>query len=93
MYRPVYTGQTVPQLAASVRWKVNRKAYGVGTGFKHDMISNSLGDEIRPLTHMTIFAAHTEVGGKASHDLTEFTSFHLIGNTVKFSGSSGQRNP
>lgn len=35
-----------PILAASVRWKLNRNDFGVGTKFQHTAIPNFIGDEI-----------------------------------------------
>ena len=41
-----HLGQSTRLLAASVRWTINRKAYGVGAGFKHNSIPDFLGDGI-----------------------------------------------
>lgn len=34
------------QVAVSIEWKLNRKDYGVGVGFKHTSIKNFISDEI-----------------------------------------------
>lgn len=35
-----------PILGVSIRWKANRRDYGIGTGWQHTVIPNFIGDEI-----------------------------------------------
>ncbi len=43
-FRATQLGKT--QVAIGLKWKLNRKDFGVGVGFKHTSIKNFIGDEI-----------------------------------------------